>query len=228
MLAALAWAFAAVPDALGLGIAAMGFDAQAFQRVAQTGGGRDLALLMVYFAGISQGIGHGVVLFLNRVRPARFVLSLALMGAIYLASALVTALATMLASDLAFRMGAGFWPTIGVVALAQAPRLLGALTLAPYLGEWLDRLLEVWVLTLTLFGLHVGLGLPVEGAALAALLGWVAVRLLWLLFGRPVTVLLDTLRHAAAGAPLTLNARNLVETLKERAEAGGEPRDGER
>ena len=69
-------------------------------------------------------------------------------------------------------------PTIAVIALAQAPRLLGFLTLAPYLGELLDRLLDVWVLTLVLFGLHHGLGMTVQGAALLALLGWAAMRVL--------------------------------------------------
>jgi hypothetical protein len=155
------------------------------------------------------------------------VLSLALTGVIYVASALVTALATMLAADVAFRAGAGFWPTIGVVGLAHAPRLLGVLTLAPYLGEWLERLLDVWVLALTLFGLHVGLGLPVETAALAALTGWAAVRLLRLVFGRPMTVLLDRVRDAAAGSPLALNTGNLVDALKARARAGGDTREGE-
>ena len=74
-----------------------------------------------------------------------------------------------------------------MVALAHAPRLLGALTLAPYLGEWLDRLLEVWVLTSTLFGLHHGLGLPLRSAAVSALLGWIAVRVMALVLGRPLT-----------------------------------------
>ena len=96
-----------MPEAVALGVAAMGFEAAAFVRAASEPGTRDLALLAAYLAGVSQGIGHGVVLLLNRVRPARFLLSLALTGAIYLAGALVTAAATLLAADLVFGMRLG-------------------------------------------------------------------------------------------------------------------------
>jgi hypothetical protein len=225
MLAAAGSALAAVPDALALGIAAMGFHAAAFARVAADPAARDLALLTVYLAGVSQGVGHGVVLFLNRVPPGRFALSLALTGAIYLSSALATAAATLAVADLAFGRDLAFLPTIGVIALAHAPRLLGFLTLAPYLGELLDRLLDAWVLTLVLYGLHRGIGLPVQTAALLALLGWATIRLLSLVFGRPLTFLVGAARHAAAGGPLPLNARNLVEALKKQAREAAERRE---
>jgi hypothetical protein len=227
MLGALGSVAAAVPEALALGLDAMGFDSAAFARAGSQARGHDLALLMVYFAGVSQAVGQGVVLFLNRVPPARFALSLALMGAIYLASALITAVSTMLAADLAFGMRLGFGPTIGVVALAHAPRLLGCLTLAPYLGELLDRLLDVWILALMLFGLHVGLSVPIEGAVLSAGLGWVAIRLLWLAFGRPLTAVMTALKHAAAGGPLTLDAHGLVDAVKAKARDADRREGGE-
>lgn len=227
MLGALGSALAAVPDALALGVAAMRFDPEAFRRVAGEPAARDLALLTVYLAGVSQAVGQGVVLFLNRVPPGRFLLSLALMGAIYLAGALATAAAAPLVADAAFGRSVAFLPAVGVIALAHAPRLLGCLTLAPYLGEWFDRLLDVWILTLVLYGLHRGLGLPIPAAALLALLGWVSVHLLLLVLGRPLATLVTAARHAAAGRPLTLDSRNLVETLKERARAADRrDRDG--
>jgi hypothetical protein len=224
MLGALGDGLLAFFDAVGLGLDAMGFEPDAFRRVA-AGSGRDLVLLVVYLAGVSQAIGNGVVLFLNRVPRSRFVLSLALMGAIYLVGALVTATATLGIAYLLFSRDLDFLPTIAVIALAQAPRLLGFLTLGPYLGELLDRLLDVWVLTLVLFGLHHGLGLPVHVAALVALLGWVAQRLLWLVFGRPLTIVVNALRRVAAGGPLTLDPQNLIEALKAEARAGDDGGD---
>lgn len=226
MLAAVEPMLAAVPDALALGFAAMSFDREAFVRVAEDPGARNLALLVLYFAGGSQGLGHGVVLFLNRVPPRRFLLSLALMAAIFLASVVVVAATSLLLADVAFRRELAFLPTIAVLSLAHAPRLLGFLTLAPYFGELFDRILGVWVLMLTLFGLSVGIGLPVYGAALLALLGWVMARALSLAFGRPLTMLSNAAKRLAAGAPLTLNAQNLVEALKQQArEAAARRRD---
>ena len=54
MLGAIGAALLAVPDAVGLGIEAMGFSADAFRRVA-AGADRDLVLLVVYLAGMSLG-----------------------------------------------------------------------------------------------------------------------------------------------------------------------------
>jgi hypothetical protein len=220
-------AFWTVPDALALGIAAMGYTPEAFRRVG-AGEASDLVLLVVYLAGVSQAIGDGVVLFLNRVRRLRFVLSLALMGAIHLVGALVTAVTTLLLADLVLGHRLDFVPTIAVIALAQAPRLLGFLTLAPYFGEIFDRLLDAWVLTLVLFGLHQGVGLPIEGAALLALLGWAAMRVLALLFGRPLGRIVAALRRAAAGGPLTLDSRNLIDALKAEARARDANRERDR
>ncbi|XDE63045.1 hypothetical protein AB3M80_02495 [Arthrospira platensis BEA 1257B] len=42
--------------------------------------GRGLALTIVLVAGVSQAIGQSIVLFINRVRPFRFVLSLGIDG----------------------------------------------------------------------------------------------------------------------------------------------------
>jgi hypothetical protein len=205
-----------LPDAIGLAVDAMSFDSAAFRR-AGAGHRHDLVLLVIYLAGVSQAVGNGVVLFLNRVRRLRFALSLALMGAIYLVGALVPVAAALLLTDAIAGHDFAFVPTLAVVALAQAPRLLGFLTLAPYLGELFDRLLEVWVLTLVLFGLHHGVGMTVQGAAVLALLGWASMHALSFVLGRPLTRVVNVLKRAAAGGPLTLDSRNLIDALKELA-----------
>jgi hypothetical protein len=223
MLGALGSALAALPDAVALGFDAMSFDAAAFARVG-AGAGHDLVLLVVYLAGVSQAVGNGVVLFLNRVRRWRFALSLALMGAIHLVGALVSAAVSLMLAEALGVRDLAFVPTIAVIALAQAPLMLGFLTLAPYLGELLDRLLDVWAMTLVLFGLHKGLGMTVEGAALIALLGWGSMHALAFVLDRPLTLVVGALKRAAAGGPLTLDSRNLVEALKDLAKGGDRDR----
>ncbi|WP_187970476.1 hypothetical protein [Aquibium microcysteis] len=210
-----------------LGLSALTFEPAAF-RAAATPAGRDLALLLAFLAGVSQAAGHGLVLFLNRVPLARFALSLVLMAFIYVASAVVTAVTTTLAVDYAFRREVAYGPVIGIIALAQAPRLFGILTLAPYFGEALSRLLDVLVFGLILFGLYHGIGIPVGIAAMAAFLGWAAIRLMSLLFGRPLGRAIDGLRHAVAGGAFTVTPQNLAEHLKGQARKltpGRKPRE---
>jgi hypothetical protein len=227
MLEALGAALLAVPDALGLGIEAMGFSAAAFQRVG-AGAHWDLVVIVVYLAGMSLGLGNAVILFLNRVPRGRFVLSLALTGAIHLVGALVTTATALLVADIVVGRDLDFMPTLVVIALAQAPFLLGFLTLAPYFGELLERFLDVWVLTLVLFGLHKGLGMTIESAALLALLGWGSTRVLAFVLGRPTTRVVNALRRAAAGGPLTLDSSNLIEALRAEARGREDRRNGDR
>ncbi|WP_157014630.1 hypothetical protein [Mesorhizobium xinjiangense] len=224
MLDMMATLLAALPRALNLGVDAMSFDATAFHRVGNAVGVNPLALLVVVLAGLSQAVGQGVVLLLNRVPKPRFALSLVLMGAIYVAAATVTAVTTMIAADFAFASNVAFWPTIGVVALAHAPRLLGVFTLAPYFGDGLNRLLDIWVFVLVPYGLHYGLALPVAAALLSALIGWLSTRILWLLFGQPLTRLITFLRHFIAGGALPIDRQNLVEFLKAKAKEAVEMR----
>lgn len=214
-------------DAVSLGFSALALDPGAF-RTAATAAGRDLALLLAFLAGLSQAAGQGLVLFLNRVPMGRFALSLLLMAFIYVGSAVVTAVSTTLAVEYAFHRDVAYGPVIGVIALAQAPRLFGILTLAPYFGEALSRLLDVLVFGLILFGLHHGIGIPFGIAAMAAFLGWVAIRLMSLLFGRPLGNLIERLHHAAAGGALTVTSHNLVDHLKASARkltSGGKSRE---
>lgn len=204
-------------DAIGLAMRAMAFDAHAFQQVAASDRARLLALLAVFFAGVSQALGHSVVLFLNRVGPWRLCLSLALTGGIYLAAVLVTATCILLASTLIADVGPGFGAVFGVIALAFAPRLLGLMTLAPYLGETVDHILDTWVLVLVIFGLQAGLAVPLWLAAGAAGLGWAIAWASRLLFGAPLSRLIAAMRRITAGRSLDLEVKSIAAFLIARA-----------
>ena len=53
-------------------------NAEAFRIATTVPTGLQLALVVVLLAGLSQGIGQGIVLFLNQVKPIRFAISLAI------------------------------------------------------------------------------------------------------------------------------------------------------
>lgn len=204
-------------ETLALAAEALGFGHAAFEYVADEPWGWSLAIVIVFFAGVSQTFGESLVLFLNRVRPWRFVLSLLLTGVVYVAYVVATAwtlrLGTMLVPGVSVRLD----PVIGILALANAPHLFGVLVLMPYLGGAIARLIEVWVLALTIFGLHVGLDIPVLLAGLSALSGWIVMRLLMALFGGPLSRLHAALRRRVSGSALDLDASTMVDSLVARA-----------
>lgn len=57
---------------------------EVFRRVATANGGMALAMLVVVLAGLSLAIGQSIILFINRVRPIRFVFSLLINAILYL------------------------------------------------------------------------------------------------------------------------------------------------
>ena len=54
------------------------------------------------------------------------------------------------------------------------------------------------------------------------------MHLLSFVLGRPLTRVVGALRRAAAGGPLTLDSRNLVDVLKDRARGGDRTADRDR
>ncbi len=206
--------------------AALAFEAAAFAFVATDGFGRAMALVIVFFAGVSTTLGESLVLFLNRVRPWRFVLSLALTGAVYLANVLATAVTVKAGAFLLADARLDLAAIVGVQALAYAPRLMGVLVLMPYAGQALSRLLDLWTLALTVFGLRVGLDIHLVLAAGAALGGWMLMQLLLMLFGAPLTALMQRLRRLVSGSALDLDPSDVAASLARKARdlVGGDRR----
>ncbi|PSN11294.1 hypothetical protein C7271_24790, partial [filamentous cyanobacterium CCP5] len=67
-----------------------------------------IALIVLLTAGFSQAIGQSIVLFINRVRPIRFFLSLIAAAVLFVFSYLFWVLSLWLASDIILRLDFGF------------------------------------------------------------------------------------------------------------------------
>src|SRR5262245_57033276 len=78
-------------------------------------------LAIVVLAGASQLAGQSVVLFMARLTPGRFALSLALNGLLYLAGLLVWACAIWLCAGVLFGAWQPFSLAARVVGLSAAP-----------------------------------------------------------------------------------------------------------
>lgn len=178
------------------------------------------ALYIVLLAGFSQAIGQGLVLFINRVKPFRFVLSLLIASILFAFGYIFWTLITWLASNLLFGWDTSFFTVARTLGLAYAPLMLSFFVALPYLGVPISVLLSVWSFLTFLTGLRVALGIGVWQAFWCSALGWAVFEVLQRTIGRPVAGVGRWLANTAAGVTLVTNLRELeqiVETGVQRA-----------
>jgi hypothetical protein len=182
-----------------------------------------LAALIVLLAGLSDGIGQSVVLFANRVRPARFILSLAVNALFFYVGYLVWVLSIGFVASWFFDREP-LWMTLAIsLAICYLPLLFGFLGLLPYAGYPLMQLLYTVAFIALVNILTVVLELQVWQAFACALGGYLFILLLRTTVGRPILWLGDRLLDMMAGTRIQLD---LATALSDAAE--GHKRDSKR
>lgn len=199
---------------------ALTLNPEAFELIQTLPLGTRAALYIVLLAGFSQAIGQGLVLFINRVKPFRFVLSLLIASILFAFGYIFWTLITWLASNLLFGWDTSFFTVARTLGLAYAPLMLSFFVALPYLGVPISVLLSVWSFLTFLTGLRVALGIGVWQAFWCSALGWAVFEVLQRTIGRPVAGVGRWLANTAAGVTLVTNLRELeqiVETGVQRA-----------
>jgi hypothetical protein len=120
-------------------------NAEAFRIAVTVPFGLKFALLIVLLAGLSQGIGQSIILFINQVKPARFVFSLLINAVLFTFGFLALVLSTWLITLLPWSVHISFPALVTVLGLALAPLLFAFLGALPYLGVPILRVLGIWV-----------------------------------------------------------------------------------
>jgi hypothetical protein len=161
-----------------------------------------VALLVVGLAGLSEALGQSLVLFINHVRPRRFVLAVLLSVLAYIAGYVLWTGSVWLVGVHAFGRDLAWAPVAAAVGLAYAPQLFAFFELTPFLGSPFAILLSLWSLLAILVALRVGLGLETWQAAAAGGLGWLLLQAWRWTLGRPFVALGRWVEQRAAGVPL--------------------------
>ncbi len=200
----------AVQSFFGLVGGALKLDPAAFTAVQTDGSAYLLCVLILILAGISVTLGQSVVLLANKVTPRRFVISLLANGATFVVSALIWATIFQLVGRFVFGAHLPFEQMVRVISLAFAPLLLGFFILLPYMGSFLEHVLDVWSFLAMLVALSVTLQLDFWQALVCALLGWAVIQALKYTVGRPVVALERWLRQTIAGSSLSVNTQEVV------------------
>lgn len=196
---------------------AIALDASAFEQIQVLPFGTITALLVAFIAGFSQAVGQGIVLFINRVKPIRFILSLLIAALLYAFSYVFWVLSTWLASIILFAI----YPSVtalmavaSVLGLAYAPQMLGFFVALPYLGVPISVILSLWSFLAFLTGLKVALGLGLWQTFWCGALGWAVFQVSQRTIGRPLTAVGHVLETTAAGVNLVTNLRGLEEIVQ--------------
>lgn len=173
------------------------------------------ALAVVFVAGLAQSLSQIVVLFVNQVRPLRFVLSLCISALFFVVGYCFWALSLWAMLHLFFDSYLPFTAIVRTLGFSYAPLMLGVLVVMPYFGSAIFIALSIWTLLAVIVGIAsistIGLWPAFESAAL----GWVVIQLIQKTVGQPIATLGQWITNWVAGEELITNRTRLAEELYE-------------
>ncbi|MBZ8182339.1 MAG: hypothetical protein SAL07_10215 [Oscillatoria sp. PMC 1051.18] len=197
-----------------LGLRAIALDATAFEQIQTIPLSNVTAVLFAFIAGFSQAVGQAIVLFINRVKPIRFFLSLLIAALLYAFSYIFWALSTWIASIVLFAKYPSFMVIARTLGLAYAPLSFSFLVALPYLGIPIYVILSVWSFLAFLTGLDVALGLGIWQTFWCTALGWAVFQLSQRTIGRPITWIGRWLENTVAGVKLVTDLKAIEEIVE--------------
>jgi len=189
-------------------------NAEAFRIATTVPQGFKLALVVVVLAGFSQEIGQSVILFLNQVKPARFVFSLFINALLFVFGFLALVGSTWLITLVPWSVHVSFPALVTVLGLAYAPLLFAFLGALPYLGVPILSLLSIWHLLAMVVGFGAIANLGISESFGYVAFGWIVLQVLQNTLGRPIASLGKRIANVAAGVNLVTDRRDLAAAMK--------------
>ena len=160
------------------------------------------SILIILLAGLSQTFGQSVMLFANRVRPLRFILSIAIAAVIFVFNYNFWVLSTWIVARWIFGVNLTLVAIIKTLGFSYAPLLLGFLIVIPYFGMPILIVLSIWTLMAIATGLgaisHLGLWQAFE----CCLGGWLVMQVSQRIFGKAIAQITNDLVDWVAGVDL--------------------------
>lgn len=193
---------------------AIALNPETFQIMESLPLGNQLAFSILLLAGLSQGIGQAIVLFINRVKPLRFILSLVIGSILFVASYFFWVVSIWSVSHLLFNLQVPFGVAFRTLGLAAAPLLLGFFIALPYLGVPIQFLLSLWNLLAFDVGFSIVTSLNQWEAFWCGILGWLVFQILQRTIGKPVAIFGHWLSNTVAGANLVTDIGGLEELVQ--------------
>jgi hypothetical protein len=200
----------------------MRLDGDAFIRAVAIRPGFIAAIFVVLAAGFSEALGQSIVLFANRVKPARFVFSLFVDAFLFAFGYGFLVLSTWVVCRLPGAPNLSFRELALIFAMSYVPMLLAFLGAMPYFGAGILRVLRIWHFLAMVVGVAAVAHVDVFAAATYVWLGWLVMVLAQRSFGKPIVKVGTQLLDAVAGVRVIEDAQIAIG----RAEAGSGRRAG--
>jgi len=174
---------------------------------------RFLSLWIVLLAGLSEAVGQSVILFIHRVRPVRFLISL-LLSALLFGLNFLLWVTTIWLLSLLLSINLTPWTMIRtIVAVSYLPLLLGFLTFLPYLGAPLNHLLYAISFIALVRILILVVNVSQMEALLCAAIGYGLVLFSRATIGKPFIWVEHRLRNFVAGSNLEMGFNDLLPNI---------------
>ncbi|NJM09037.1 hypothetical protein HC891_26830 [Candidatus Gracilibacteria bacterium] len=189
---------------------ALRLNPRVFEIVARANNSNLVILMIAILGGASLLIGQSVILFVNRVSPTRFMISLLVNGILFAINLVIWAIAIWLVGQVLFPNDIPLGTVMRMVGVGAAPYLFGFLVLIPYMGNFIGRMLSVWSFLIVLAGITVIAGGAFTPALVCVGLGWLLIVLMTATIGRPVVALRNRLFRAVAGTDLDASVADIL------------------
>jgi hypothetical protein len=205
---------------------AIALDPQAFKAMTTLPNADEIAIQVLLLAGLSQAIGQSIILFVNRVKPLRFVLSLVISAILFVFSYGFWIWSTWLVGRVLFRQSLDYEVVYHTIGLATTPQLFSFLVAMPYFGVPIQVLLSLWTLLAFVLGFNTATGFGPWQAFSCSVLGWLVWQILQRTIGKPIATLGSWLSNTAAGTHLVTNLRGLENLLETGLQDNANHQDG--
>jgi hypothetical protein len=189
---------------------ALRLDPTVFQFVEQYPQSSWVILGIVFLAGASTLLGQSAVLFINRVRKSRFVISLITSGIVFIVSYFVWGLTVWLIGRILFQIDPPWGQFVRMVGLSTAPLVFGFLVLIPWMGPFVGKVLNIWSMLILIAIVEYQFKIGFWGAVTCVVLGWLASLAFSNTIGKPVTALRNKIFQKVSGSKLDSTADELL------------------
>ncbi len=189
---------------------AMRLNPRAFEIVESRPDTAWVVLAVAIVGGASLLLGQSVILFVNRVRPARFVASLLLNGVVFALSLMIWGAAIWLTSRVLYPNEIPLTKALRLTGMGAAPYVFGFLVLLPYAGNFIGKVLAVWSFLVVLAAMTSLAAGNFGPALICTVLGWLVVMVMSATIGRPVIYVRNALWRRLTGADMDASVQDIL------------------
>ncbi|KJH71575.1 CAAX amino protease [Aliterella atlantica] len=194
----------------------LALNSEAFEQINTLFHGSTVALIVVLAAGLSQVFAQSIILFINRVKPVRFVFSLLVGTLLFAFGYIFLVFSTWSIGFAPFTIEAPFGVVARTLGFSYAPLIFSLFGAMPYLGEPILALLSLWHLLAMVVGIAAASNTGEWQAFGTVALGWATLWVSQRTIGKPIASFGRWVVSQVAGVELVTQRERLLAIVQKR------------